>query len=496
MFARFLPPGSSSREVALFLRALTRAVRLEGAGRDAVDALQKARLQRVLEAARKTRLYGSSISADDARVGRLDAVAPVSKRSFLARVEDTVAAGDVTRAELDRWIRDRSKAGQLLNGRYLVAMTSGTSGQVGIFLNDLESWAETRAITFARIFRRRFGVTEVARMLKLERYRMAFIVASGGHYMTSLLAGRVPRLGSLAASTHVLSIEMPVPVIVRQLNEKNPHLLHSYPTLLELLAHEQRRGTLRIAPEIITAGSEPMTPTCRQALVEAFPEAQLVETYASTECVPMGTSCPYGSLHVNEDACLLEPVGEDGRPVPPGTRADRVFVTNLINTAQPLVRYELTDQLQLEAEPCGCGSPFGRVLVHGRSDDTFFLRDLDGAFQAHPPIPLEIVFLAVPGLLQYQLVHERQNELRVLFVTEPGVPGQQVAGVLDAQLWRYLADHGLDESVSFTLEEVEAIERNGESKKVRQILSHVERPSGEARSGLELRERRRRPRVS
>lgn len=472
------------------------AARLEGEGRDAVLALRRSRLRRVLDAARRTRLYRGSLSAEDASAGRLEAVAPVSKRAFLARVEDTLAAGDVSRAELERWIRDPALAGQLLHDRYLVAMTSGTTGQVGIFLNDLESWAQIRAITFARIFRGRLGVADLARSLRPERYRMAFVVASGGHYMTSLLARRVPRLGSLVVDANVLSIEMPVPAMVRLLNEHKPHLLHSYPTLLELLAHEQRRGALAIAPEIITAGSEPLTPTCRQALEEAFPMARLVETYAATECVPMATGCPYGALHVNEDACILEPVAEDGQPVAPGQRAERVLVTNLLNTAQPLVRYEVTDQIQLDAEPCGCGSPFGRLRVHGRSDDTFFLRDQSGAWQAHPPIPLELVFLAVPGLLQYQLVHESQNELRVCFVTEPEVAGQQVADVLDAQLRRYLADHGLQESVAFTLEEVAAIERSGESRKVRQILSRVDRPGAEVRSGLEVRERRRRPRVS
>ncbi len=503
VFAHTVPKVSSAlsrlaqaREVPLFLRALATAVRLESQGRDAVLALRRARLRRVLDAARQTRLYAGALSPDDARAGRLERVAPLSKQAFLTRVEDTISAGDVERAQLERWIRDPAKAGQLLNGRYLVAMTSGTTGQVGIFLNDLESWAHTRAITFARIFRGRFGARDLSWMLKGERYRMSFVVASGGHYMTSLLAGRVPRIGSLVISAEVLSIEMPVPAMVRQLNDQEPHLLHSYPTLLELLAHEQRRGALHIAPEIITAGSEPLTPTCRQALEEAFPGARLVETYAATECVPMATSCPYGSLHVNEDACILEAVGDDDRPLAAGERAERVLVTNLLNTAQPLLRYEVSDQLQLDAEPCGCGSPFGRVRVHGRSDDTFFLHDRAGAFQAHPPIPLELVFLAVPGLLQYQLVHERQNELRVHFVAEPGASGGEVGRLIGAQLGRYLADHDLEESVRVSLEQVDAIERHGASRKVRQILSRVERPSGDAKSGLVVRERRRRPRVS
>lgn len=489
-------PLESSLETSLFLRSLLEAASVEGRGRKALDELRRARLVRVLEAARRTKLYGGALSAEDARAGRLDVIEPMTKAAFLERLEDTLPGGELDRAALERWIRDPSRAGQLFAGRYLVAMTSGTTGQVGIFLNDLESWARTRAVTFARIFRGKLAPAELLRTVRPERFRMSFIVAAGGHYMTSLLAGRVPPLGRLAVDAQVLSIEMPMTAMVRKLNEKPPHLVHSYPTLLELLAHEQKRGALRIRPEIITAGSEPLTPTCRQALLEAFPDARLVETYAATECVAMATGCPYGNVHVNEDACLLEPLDAEGRPVAPGERAERVLVTNLLNTAQPLVRYEMTDQLELDPEPCGCGSPFSRVRVHGRSDDTFYLEDKDGRWQAHPPIPLELVFLAVPGLLQYQLVHERQNELLVRFVKERGASAEEVERALRAELWRYLADHGLDESVRFILEPVDAILRDDESRKVRQILSRVPRPKAEATSGLALRERRRHPRVS
>ena len=112
----------------------------------------------------------------------------------------------------------------------------------------------------------------------------------------------------------------------------------------------------------------------------------------------------------------------------------------------------------------------------GRTDDTFFLVDERGRAQVHPPIPLECALLGLGGLLQYQLVHERQNRLRLGFVVDRGASARSVAQGLEAQMAQYLDEHGLTSDVSFVVEQVDAIERHARSKKLRQITSRVPRP--------------------
>jgi phenylacetate-coenzyme A ligase PaaK-like adenylate-forming protein len=285
----------------------------------------------------------------------------------------------------------------------------------------------------------------------------------------------------------VFPIDAPLPKLVEDLNQFAPMLLHGYPTFIEVLCAEKRRGALRIEPEIVSCGSEPTSQAVRDAVRAAFPSARLVDSYASTECLALGTTCPLGEMHQNEDACVLEPVDDAHRPVPDGQRASRVLVTNLFNTVQPLVRYELTDSIELLPGRCACGSAFRRMRVHGRTDDTIYLVDGAGQAQAHPPIPLEIAFLGVQGLAQYQLVHERQNQLRAFFVADPGADPQVVADRIDAQLAGYLGGHGLLEHVTFAVEQVESIERHARSKKLRQITSRVPRPDAAVVSALSQR---------
>ncbi|MCP4500948.1 MAG: hypothetical protein GY822_13395 [Deltaproteobacteria bacterium] len=490
--------GSAS-EVGFFLSQLKTVLQNDALSRAEMLRLRKRRVVRLMHAAQTTGLYGDQISDAAVREARLEAIEPVTKEEYQARFEETLSRRSGTKTvsmtDAHRWVRNPSCAGKLFKGRYMVAMTSGTSGQVGLFLNDAESWARTRAHTFGRIFRGHFTPQHLLGLAQKRRYRMAFMVATGGHFMTSLLAQQMPRLGRLALDAKALHIEMPIPAAVLELNEQQPHLLHSYVTVLELLANEQRDGRLNISPEVITSGSEPMTSSCRRAIQASFPNAQLVETYAATECVHMATADASGELLINEDGCILEPVDDDHRPVGPGVVAAKVLVTNLLNTAQPLLRYTLTDQVEVGAPSFsandGKAQPFRRIRVHGRSDDTFYLLGADGKMQAHSPIPFKILFLQVAGLLQYQLVHEEQNFLKVLFTREQQVDFGDLEKRLHREMTRYLREHQLDDNVTFELRAMEDISRPPGGGKLRQIFSKVPSPKGGVKPAHVVRERRR-----
>jgi phenylacetate-coenzyme A ligase PaaK-like adenylate-forming protein len=87
-------------------------------------------------------------------------------------------------------------------------------------------------------------------------------------------------------------------------------------------------------------------------------------------------------MHLSEDVCIFEPVDEHGAPVAVGQRAAKLFVTPLFNIAQPLIRYELTDEVTLQVGACPCGSGMRLIDdIGGRSDDTFIYA---GGVVAHP----------------------------------------------------------------------------------------------------------------
>ena len=454
-------------EVQAFSSELLGAYRRNEAPRSVVVDLQARRLARLLEVARGTRAYRDLRRLQDAPV--------VDKAALMARFDDHVVGGAPSRVHTFAFLH-RAAPGALLDDRYLVTTTSGTTGEVGVFVVDGPGFARLRATVFARIFRGQLRPEGFALLLR-RRYRMSFVTALGGHTMTAVLALRLPRIGGIVADIRALPIDDPLPKLVAALNDAPPMLLHSYATVLEVLAHEALRGRLRIQPEIVTAGSEPLTQQARATIGAAFPDAALVETWGATEHVGLATACALGHLHINEDAALIEAVDDDDRPVDDGTWSDRCLVTNLLNHAQPVLRYRLDDRVRIDARPCPCGSPFRRVEIVGRTDDVVYLHDGDG-FQIHTPIPFEIALLGVPGLLQFALVHEEQNRLRVSVVVEDGADGAVVSGVVCERLDRYFDEHGLTPHVSFFVEETAALTRHARSKKLRQITSRVSKPAG------------------
>jgi phenylacetate-coenzyme A ligase PaaK-like adenylate-forming protein len=87
-------------------------------------------------------------------------------------------------------------------------------------------------------------------------------------------------------------------------------------------------------------------------------------------------------MHLCDDLVIVEPVDQQGRPVPAGVPSAKVYLTNLFNRALPLIRYELEDEMTFLDEPCPCGSAHRRIDdIQGRLDDLFRYGD---GLQVHP----------------------------------------------------------------------------------------------------------------
>lgn len=463
-------------EVRAFAAEAAHALRVDHASRAFVARVQAARFAEIRAAAARTPLYQRAL-------GRGVQRAPLSAFPILektALVDDLQASfSDQTlRAERVRaWTTHPKNAGVFLADQYLVALTSGTSGTLGHFVNDRTSWARSRGLVFSRLFRGRSAVRDMVRFGPGRRFRMALVVATGGHTMTYLLGYRMPGLGSLFAETHPLSVETPLGQLVDRLNTLKPHLLHAYPSVLAQLAQAKLDGGLRIRPEMLTAGSETVGPAVRALVTRAFPKARWNETYASTECVHLASTALDGVLRVHEDGCILEVVDGEGRAVLPGTPGARVLVTNLLNTAQPLIRYALDDAVVLEdwPEPTGRTPPRRRLTVHGRRDDTLYFQAPNGEWQAHPPIPLELLLLSEHGWQQFQFVHVAQNELVLHVVPVSGADAAHLRTTLRARLDGYVRAHGLT-NVAVDVRLTGALERPLQGHKIRQVKSMVSAP--------------------
>jgi phenylacetate-coenzyme A ligase PaaK-like adenylate-forming protein len=212
-----------------------------------------------------------------------------------------------------------------------------------------------------------------------------------------------------------------MPEMVAALNTYQPDVLLGYPSVAAMLAAEQMAGRLRIRPQAGLLGGEPLTPALRERIHAAWGfEPQSV--YAATEAPTIAVGTPGTGLEVQEDVVIVEVVDQHNVPVPVGTPGFKVLITNLINFAQPLIRYELSDSVTLAHGPNPNGRPYRRIAsVDGRSADVLYMPAPDGREIALHPTGFGAAFAHLPAIHQYQLVHD-EHGLHAYVVTDAAAP--------------------------------------------------------------------------
>lgn len=65
-------------------------------------------------------------------------------------------------------------------------------------------------------------------------------------------------------------------------------------------------------------------------------------------------------------------------------RSDKIYLTAIANPTLPLIRFEMTDQVELLDRQCACGSAHRLIAdVEGRIDDAFAY---EGGVLVHPHV--------------------------------------------------------------------------------------------------------------
>jgi putative adenylate-forming enzyme len=370
----------------------------------------------------------------------------VTKQQLMARFDEWVTDREITRPSLTAFLENRNNIGERYLDRYCVWKSSGTSGEPGIFVQDAGALAVYDALVSAQLNTPALA-GRYAWGLYAEGGRAALITAKNDHYASIATWRRAFAANSLLPA-RALSVTDPVSRLVEELNEFQPALLASYPTMLALLAAEQKSGRLRIAPATLWAGGERLSPPTQRRIEESFGAPVQIE-YGASEALSIGYGCREGWIHVNADWVVLEPVDAHGHPTPPGELSHTTLLTNLANRVQPIIRYDLGDRILVKPAPCACGNPLPAIQVEGRTDDVLTFRLPAGGsatvlpmaiatvieeaadvhyFQVAQVAPLRLVVrLKIADPWQRELAWSRIFVALHAFFVDQNIPGVEIA---------------------------------------------------------------------
>lgn len=397
------PPASGDYEVDRRRHVRALAARMPGEVEkmtwplERLHALRDERLRAVVRAAKERSPWHARrlrhIDPDALRGDDLTAIPPMTKDELMEHWDEIVTdrrlSLELVNAHLAR-VAERGPA--YLLDDYHAITSGGMSRGRGVFAWDFDGWVA------CEISLRRANAWLAERGLATGNRRRASIMASQAIHISAAV-GRT-FAGASPIPTVVLPATRPIAEIVAELNAFQPTHVVTYPVILAHLASEALAGRLRIRPEALICSGEPLRPEVA-AGIEAALGAPINNCYGCSEAGVMAHSFP-GSrgMHLVEDIAVYEPVDADGRPVPAGVPGAKMLVTNVVSSLLPLLRYELTDEVTLLAEPST--SPWtGRRIadVQGRRDDIFVY---PGGLVVHPQV-FKLALARTPELIGFQV---------------------------------------------------------------------------------------------
>ncbi|MFO1312846.1 MAG: phenylacetate--CoA ligase family protein [Burkholderiales bacterium] len=427
-----------------------------GLGSAAIEAAGRHRLaQRIAHAREHSPFYRRHYrqAPPDAKLADLP---PVTKGALMAAFDDWATDRAIAWHDVERFMRSRSHIGQRFLDRYLVWTSSGTTGTPGVFLQDAAAITIYDALVSVQI------AGSPAQWGAAYRGGRAALVTADTDHFAAITAWRRQARCRPWLDMESFAVTLPLPRLVAALERYDPAFVSSYPTVLALLAEEQKQGRLHLDLAGLWSGGEALSRSNRALIEEAF-GCPVHDEYGASECLSIGYACARGAIHVNADYVVLEPVDRDYAPTPPGELSHTVLLTNLANAVQPIVRYDLGDRVRAHAEPCPCGNPLPAIDLQGRSDDVLAMRTADGAVVKLPPLAISTVVEDGAHVHRFQIVQEAPDGLALRLARADRGRGRPAMRALRA----YLAAHDLG-NVAVRLDDAEP--RRTRDGKIRQVL--------------------------
>jgi len=175
----------------------------------------------------------------------------VSRNELMAHFEDRVTDPAIRFDDVKTFIADPKRCGEPFLGRYAVWTSSGTTGVPGIYVSDHHALAVHEMLLTTRTA----GSGGIGSLyhLMLSGGRLALIAAQDGHFAGIAAWERARRSTPwLETRCRAFPVTARTQDLVAALNDWQPALLASYPSMLSVMADELDAGRLRIQPSANT----------------------------------------------------------------------------------------------------------------------------------------------------------------------------------------------------------------------------------------------------
>lgn len=374
-------------------------------------------------------------------------IPPLTKQTLIENFDRIVTRPALRKDRMIEFLQQNPDPCALLDNKYYVIRTSGTSGTPAFMAYSVREWIRACSL-------------QIRQTPGLQwRRRIAFVGATSGHYagISLSLTGR-RGINQLFFNCKAMNHNQPIDALVAELNEFQPQILSGYANFHAALVQQALRGRLTIQPRYVLSSGEPLRPQLRQLLEQTY-QTTVIDLYCASEMLLLAGGSSADGLMLYEEDNVFEPA------------SDHWLATNVFNRTVPLIRYRVNDVLQPRTS-LRSGLPFQWIKsVDGRSEQAFELVNNDGDLE--PVGPLQILYLPMPAVPGLQLVVQSSRSLvfRILMPAE-ALPIQraQLLKAVQSSIQQWLAGKRMDRFVRFQVQGLDELETDPRSGKAKAII--------------------------
>lgn len=228
-----------------------------------------------------------------------------------------------------------------------------------------------------------------------------------------LLYGSGPSMGIPVTTTIDRQLEL--------LEEFQPNIMTVHAGVLSGFASVwEKTGFNLHSLEHIKNIGDTVGPLLRQR-IKAITNLDIEDNYSCSETGTISIQCPHsGQQHVMFESLIVEILNEDGTETQPG-QIGRVVITDLFNTASPMIRYDIGDYARV-GTPCSCGRHMPTLSEIVGRERNLLIRS-DGS--RHWPRAGFMELEKIVPVRQWQIIQHTLTDIEYKLVTDDPITADQ-----------------------------------------------------------------------
>jgi phenylacetate-coenzyme A ligase PaaK-like adenylate-forming protein len=390
--------------IASFLKYLKIFKKHENVATEHIDEFRNNLLENMIKhAVKKSGFYKDYYKDVDINKNfKLEDLPIMNKKVFVENFDSIITKKNIKYRDLGKYFERTFHFDNRYLDKYLAFHTSGSTGNPSYVLWGPEEFGKATAAYFYKLSKLHSNSVSIVNLKN--KIKVAYIGILNDYVGGNSWAYAMRYLCNLK----MISAFQPIDSICDELNEFQPDIIMTKPTILGQLARKQRDKKLRIKPNKIIYAGEMIQPGDQNDIKKYF-LVNPYNSYSTCETGPVAIQMSNeDGLDIYNEMVYVELLDENNKPIKEYNKVGKIVITNLYNKTVPIIRYDIGDSAYFIND--NAKMEFSQLSnIIGRTTSFFNFYTKSGDKVKVPEFPFWAIY--EKGITRYQVQQESNCKL-------------------------------------------------------------------------------------